>query len=170
MNEQAEQLGELQDNFKETSETKEKLQEALTAAETDLREKQGLIVEKDAQITTFNIKVHGFFLHYILHYSTYIEKLLIDVHLFANLVLIYLRLQIWKRSWAVSANNRNQPMTKSMVFYNKRRLQWRKSIPRFVVIENSMKNVNKYLWPLYPKRQWHQSEMTLLSFSAFINL
>ena len=57
VNEQAEQLGELQDNFRETSETKEKLQETLTAAQTNLQEKQGLIVEKDAQITTFNIKV-----------------------------------------------------------------------------------------------------------------
>ena len=124
MNEQAEQLGELQDNFKETSETKEKLQEALTAAETDLQEKQCLIVEKDAQITTFNIKVHEFFLLLIIfalsfymqkfenrnrqtkiiiyrHFTLqgiYREILLIDMHLFANLVLIYLRLQIWKRS------------------------------------------------------------------------
>ena len=75
MNEQAEQLGELQDNFKETSETKEKLQEALTAAETDLQEKQGLIVEKDAQITTINIKVHEFFLLLIIFaLSFYLQK------------------------------------------------------------------------------------------------
>ena len=75
MNEQAEQLGELQDNFKETSETKEKLQEALTAAETDLQEKQGLIVEKDAQITTFNIKVREFVLLLIIFaLSFYLQK------------------------------------------------------------------------------------------------
>ena len=57
VNEQAEQLGEIQDNFKETNKTKETLQEKLTATETELHKKQGSLVEKDAQLTTANIKV-----------------------------------------------------------------------------------------------------------------
>ena len=57
MNEQAEELGELKDKFKDSSETKEKLEEELTTVKADLHEKQGLIVEKDAQITTLNIQV-----------------------------------------------------------------------------------------------------------------
>ena len=65
----------MQDNFRETSDTKEKLQETLTAAQTDLQEKQGLIVEKDAQIATFNIKVRELFFLFIVIFHFIVEDI-----------------------------------------------------------------------------------------------
>ncbi len=57
VNEQASELGELQDKLKETSQAKDKLDQKLDSVQTELRTKQAQLVEKDAELTTAHIKV-----------------------------------------------------------------------------------------------------------------
>lgn len=57
VNEQAEQIGDLQDRFKATSEEKVQILKQLETAKSNLCEKEGLVIEKDGQLTTVNMKV-----------------------------------------------------------------------------------------------------------------